>query len=264
MACHLQSVFYTPFTALQRTANGFTWDFSRFLLPFGLLKGYAKVRGGYKDTVLVHVAHHLLVFLGPHSPLLNNTELLEKYLHFRLPSKDAVRLFSCRSPADQDESECGRLVAAQGPESQNMSFKTSKDIDFHLASGYKYPQQLVQVVVGRAGEDCGMVCSRVDRSCAEWGGIYSQMATHMLLDNSTLYRSRIFEPCKAHGVYGPILRQARSDLPIIDARIRDSDPVRLGSVRLFRCNTSTDSSNRRLCPCFNKTYAAVLGGLGLF
>jgi hypothetical protein len=55
--------------ALNDTQGGKSDSFSALLAPFGWMKGFGHSRGAYKDTVPVHVAHHLVVFLGPESRL---------------------------------------------------------------------------------------------------------------------------------------------------------------------------------------------------
>jgi hypothetical protein len=226
------------------------------MLAFGLMKGYGKVRSAYKDTALVHVAHHLLIFLGPQSPFLNRTEALrKKYLKYRLPSNIAVGLFSCHDP------ECGQPLGAQN---STRSIRPDKAELKRRADGNRYPKLLVEVVAGGPGESCDIACSRVSRQCFEWGAIYAQMATHVRLDNATVYRPRVFEPCIFNYVFGPILPVARSDLPIMDAMARTNDSIRLGSVRLFRCEVTTSLDSRRVCPCFDSTAAAVHGNVRLF
>jgi hypothetical protein len=223
------------------------------------MKGYGKVRGAYKDIALVHVAHHLLIFLGPQSPFLNRTEALrKKYLQYRLPSKKALGLFICHSNEQGYDPECGQPLGAKNSNGSTQPDKAD------LTDGNKYPKLLVEVVAGGPGESCDIACSRVNRQCFEWGAIYAQMATHVRLDNITVYRSRVFEPCIIKPAYGPILDIARSDLPIMDAIARTNDSIRLGSVRLFRCEVTTSLDSRRVCPCFNSTAAAIHGSAGLF
>ncbi len=57
----------------------------------------------------------------------------------------------------------------------------------------------------------------------------------MLFDKSTILRSLIFELCYTNGIYEPMLRQASSDLPIIDADIRDSDQTWASVLFLMWC-----------------------------
>ncbi len=230
------------------------------LLPFGFIKGFGKVRGAYKDTTLIHVAHHLLIFLGPQSPFLNRkAKLKEKYRQNQLPSRMARGLFSCHTKDQGQDPECGRR---QG--TKNTTFPPSKAELKRRVAGNRYPKMLVEVVAGRQGESCDAACVSVNRTCFEWGAIYAQMATHVLLDNITVYRSREFEPCTPNSVYGPMLPVSRSDLPSINALARPSDSIRLGSVRLFRCEVPTSFDSRRVCPCFNSTAAAQHGNMGLF
>jgi hypothetical protein len=209
------------------------------------MKGYSKVRGAYKDTALVHVAHHLLIFLGPQSPFLNRTEALQKkYLQYSLSSKAAVGLFTCHT-------ECG---------AKNSGRSIQPDKAFS-ADENRYPKLLVEVVAGEPGESCDIACSSVKRQCFEWGAIYAQMATHVLLHNSTVYRHRVFEPCTVKPAHGPMLAVARSDLPTM---AMSNESIRLGSVRLFRCDVPTNLDSRRVCPCFNSTTAAIHGSVDLF
>jgi hypothetical protein len=218
------------------------------------MKGYGKVKGAYKDTTLVHVAHHLLIILGPQSPFLKRTEELQKkYLQYRLPSKIAVGLFSCQDP------ECG-----QPAQNTNISYRPDQAELKRREAGNRYPKLLVEVVAGGPGESCDIACSRVNRQCLEWGAIYAQMATHVRLGNVTVYRPRVFVPCTFNYVFGPMLPFTRSDLPTMDVRARSGDSIRLGSVRLFRCEVPTSLDNRRVCPCFNSTAAAIRGSMGLF
>jgi hypothetical protein len=223
------------------------------------MKGYGKVRSAYKDTALVHVAHHLLIFLGPKSSFLNRTEALhKKYRQYSLPPKTAVGLFSCQSKAQDHDPECGQPLGAHN------SIHPNKVDLAHQAAGNRYPELLVEVVAGGPGESCDIVCSSVNRQCFEWGAIYAQMATHVRLDNITVYRPRVFEPCTLSSIYGPMLPVARSDLPTMDALTGTNTSIRLGSVRLFRCDVPTSLDSRRVCPCFNRTAAAVHGNVGLF
>jgi hypothetical protein len=55
--------------ALADTGGGRSDAFAALLAPIGLMRGLGMVRGGYKDTVLAHLAQHLVVFLGPDSEL---------------------------------------------------------------------------------------------------------------------------------------------------------------------------------------------------
>jgi hypothetical protein len=249
-----------PHFSHQTTDDGYNGIFKHLFLPFGLIKGYGKVRGEYKDTALIHVAHHLLIFLGPRSPFLNRTEVLqERYQRYHLPSRVARGLFSCQSKSQGHEPECGRPLGAQ-----NRSSRSDRAGLKRQKAGNRYPQQLVEVVAGGPMESCDIVCKRVNRQCFEWGAIYAQMATHVRLNNVTVYRPRMFEPCLFSSVFGPMLPVARSDLPTMNALARPSDPIRLGSVRLFRCDVPTSLDSRRVCPCFNNTVAALHGSVGLF
>ena len=211
---------------------------------------------------MIHVAHHLLIFLGPQSPFLNSTaQLKDQYLQYRLPFQLVRGLFSCQSKSQGHSSypECGLPLGVQ-----NRSFRPNKVELKRREAGNRFPQLLVEVVAGGPGESCDRACNGVNRTCFEWGAIYAQIATHVRLDNKTVYRPRVFERCKPDSVYGPMLPVSRSDLPIMGALARHNDSIRLGSVRLFRCDVSTSLGHRRVCPCFNSTAAAVHGSVGLF
>lgn len=163
------------------------------------MKGYGKVRGAYKDTAMIHVAHHLLIFLGPQSPFLNNTaQLKNKYLQYRLPFLLVRGLFSCQSKSQGYEPECGIPLGVQ-----NRSIRPSKAELKRREAGNRFPRLLVEVVAGGPGESCDGACNGVNRACFEWGAIYAQVATHVRLGNKTVYHPRMFEQCKPNSVYGP-------------------------------------------------------------
>lgn len=238
---------------------GYLEDFSSILEPFSLIRGFDKVKGYYKNAVLIHVAHHLLILVGPASPLLRLSPLLStKHAAQKLPPQMARWLFVCEGYGD--EPRCGMvppynaILQATNLELRNRNL------------GIRYPADLVEVAAGEPGKSCDTVCKGLDRVCAEWGAIFVQKATHVLVarGNWSEYWDRQFARCEMSDIYGPLMSVVRSDLPVIDFRAGANGPMVLGPPRLFRCDSPTAHSLKRVCPCFNKTAAMVSGGAGLF
>ena len=244
----------------QGTEMGKLEDFSSILEPFSLLMGFQRVKGYYKDTVLIHVAHHLLILLGPASQLLRLSPLLStKHAAQMLPPRLARWLFVCKE-GDGDEPRCGIASA------YNATAPTDKRELRRRKMGNRYPAGLVEVVVGEPGKSCNAACAGLDRVCTDWGAIFVQKATHVLLarGNGSEYRRRKFDKCKMDVWYGPIMSAARSFLPVIDSRSGPDDFIVLGASRLFQCATSMSQSLRRVCPCFKRTAALISGSANMF
>ncbi len=64
-----------------------------------------------------------------------------------------------------------------------------------------------------------------------------------------------------HPVVGPLLRNPRTDLPVLS---ENAEVLTAGIVRLFKCTTPTEAAQRRVCPCLDTAAAEVSGGRPLF
>ena len=236
-----------------------------------------QARGGYKDTVTVHFAHHLLVFLGPNSPLFaggraqpgaphwyNGTALRERHRLYRLPPRLALGLFSCRTPADGDEPECGAPRPAA-----NATARTVDRAELRRrGGGDRFPARLVEVVAGAPRETCDAACARAGgRVCAEWAAAFAHAATRVRVGDAAgdaAYRRREFPACTADEFLGPLLHSPRWDLPALESGAGPDKPMTVGPMRIFRCDAVPRRRVRRVCPCLNRTAAEARGSVGLF
>ncbi len=64
-------------------------------------------------------------------------------------------------------------------------------------------------------------------------------------------------------VVGPLLRDARADLPVLPGD-GAGDELLVGLVRLFRCDARARGRDRRVCPCLDPAAADRHGRRGLF
>jgi hypothetical protein len=64
-------------------------------------------------------------------------------------------------------------------------------------------------------------------------------------------------------VVGPVLRDARADLPVLPGD-GAGDELLVGLVRLFKCDAPARATDRRVCPCLDPAAAEQHGGRGLF
>ncbi|EKX34535.1 hypothetical protein GUITHDRAFT_147147 [Guillardia theta CCMP2712] len=231
----------TYLVALSDTQRGRSPNFASILYPFSLISGIGKVRGYYKDMVMVHVAHHTIFLVGPHAPVLErNGSAQSLFAKLAMSSEQALNFFNSSCKHDKTIILPAVLAAA------NQGRTTSP---------------FVLVVAGRPREDCDTVCKHLSRVCTTWGAIYASIPNKLQGRSA----ARSLNPSKSPlfnnkpTAYGDRLAEVRNDLPVLH-----NQSLLTGPIRLFRCSANTEPSNKRICPCFTHEFVASEGHKKLF